>query len=143
MKKLFLLGIVVMVTAISAVAQEKETAPAKKDAKPTTEQKDVKPATSDQVKPDHIDWDKKIKDDLKLTNEQSEKYDALNKEYREKIDAVLKDASLDKDAQKEKKMNLKKEKEGKFLEILTPEQQTKFKELKESWEKKNSSKSGS
>jgi hypothetical protein len=156
MKKLFLLVVIAAMAVGSAVAQQqKETAPApaqkeakpaeQKDAKPAAEQKDVAPATTDQkekpsadqMKQDRAAWEKKFKEDLKLTAEQSEKYDALSKEYGEKISAIANDASLDKDAQKEKKMGLKKEKEAKFLEILTPEQQTKYKELKESMEKKN------
>jgi Spy/CpxP family protein refolding chaperone len=138
MKKLFLLLIVSAMAVTSAVAQQKETkpTPAQKDVKPATEQKDEKPS-ADQMKQDRVAWEKKFKEDLKLTTEQSDKYDALSKEYSEKINAIANDASLDKDAQKEKKMGLKKEKEAKFLEILTPEQQTKYKELKESMEKKN------
>jgi Spy/CpxP family protein refolding chaperone len=153
MKKLFLVLIVAAMAAGSAVAQQKETPPppVQKDAKPATDQKNVKPSTDqkdvapatdqkpspDQMKQDRAAWEKKFKEDLKLTAEQSDKYDALSKEYSEKIDAISKDASLDKDAQKEKKMGLKKEKESRFLEILTPEQQAKYKELKESMEKKN------
>ena len=128
MKKLFLLVIVAAMATISAMAQEKET-------KPATEQKEMKP--QDQAKLDREAWDKKVKEDLQLTAEQSEKYDALNKEYSEKFDVIANDASLDQNAQKEKKMGLKKEKESKFIEILTPEQQAKYKELKLSWEKKN------
>jgi len=133
MKKLFLLLIVAAMAVTSAVAQEqKEVKP--KDQKEVI-QKDVK--TPEQMKQERAEWEKKFKEDLKLTPEQSEKYDALSKEYGEKIDAVLKDASLDKDAQKEKKMGLKKEKEAKLLEFLTAEQQAKYKEMKESMEKKN------
>ena len=121
MKKLFLVVIVAAFAVTSAVAQEQKE-------KPATEQKDVK-QTTDQMKQDKAAWEKKFKDELKLTPEQTVKFDALNKEYGEKIDAVLKDASLDKDAQKEKKMGLKKEKEAKLLEILTPEQQAKYKEM--------------
>jgi Spy/CpxP family protein refolding chaperone len=136
MKKLFLLLVVAAMAVTSAVAQEpKEPTPApQKEVKPT-EQKDVK--TPDQMKQDRAAWEKKFKEDLKLTPEQSDKYDALNKEYSEKIEAIAKDATLDQAAQKEKKMGLKKEKEAKLLEILTTEQQAKFKELKESMEKKN------
>ena len=163
MKKLFLLVIVAAMAVGSAVAQQqKETtppptqkdvkpAPEQKDAKPAADQKDVKPATDqkevapatdqkppvDQMKQDRAAWEKKFKEDLKLTAEQSEKFDALSKEYGEKMEVISKDATLDKDAQKEKRMGLKKEKEAKFLEILTPEQQAKYKELKESMEKKN------
>lgn len=120
MKKLFLVGIVAAFAATSAFAQEQ------KDAKPQTEQK-----SPEQMKQDKAAWEKKFKEELKLTPEQTVKFDALNKEYSEKYDAVLKDASLDKDAQKEKKMGLKKEKEAKLMEILTTEQQAKYKEMVE------------
>jgi Spy/CpxP family protein refolding chaperone len=120
MKKLFLIVFVAAFAATSTFAQEKEV-------KPTTDQKDMKSA--DQMKQDKAAWEKKFKEELKLTPEQTVKYDALNKEYGEKIEAVLKDESLDKDAQKEKKMGLKKEKEAKLLEILTTEQQAKYKEM--------------
>jgi hypothetical protein len=104
---LLLLGFTVLVSSL-AVAQE---------------QKDLKK--------ERAEWEKKIKEELKLNPEQVVKYDALNKEYNDKIDAVLSDASLDKEAQKEKKMALKKEKEAKFMEFLTPEQQTTYKEIME------------
>src|SRR5206468_7538028 len=65
--------------------------------------KDVKPA-QDQKNPagqmDHAAWMKKFKEDLKLTDEQSQKFDALNKDYSEKIDAIGKDATLSADDQK-------------------------------------------
>ena len=85
------------------------------------EQKDYKKS--------HEEWEKKVKEELKLTNDQVVKYDALSKEYGEKMSAIAQDASLSKDAQKEKKMALKKEKETKLFEFLTPEQQAAYKEL--------------
>lgn len=72
------------------------------------------------------DWDKKVKTELALTDEQVAKYDAVCKDYGDKIDAVMKDASLTKEAQKEKKMELKKEKQAKLFEFFTPEQQAKY-----------------
>jgi Spy/CpxP family protein refolding chaperone len=75
------------------------------------------------------EWDNKIKTELKLTTEQVTKYDALNKEYDEKFIAISQDATIAKDAQREKRMALKKEKETKLFEFLTPEQQTKYREL--------------
>lgn len=86
------------------------------------------PAPKDH-KAERAEWEKKIKDELKLTPEQVVKFDALNKEYNDKIDVVAQDGGLSQDAQKEKKMALKKEKEARLLEILTPEQQAKYKEL--------------
>lgn len=81
------------------------------------------------AKPDKAEWDKKIKTELNLTQDQIVKYDALSKEYGEKMDGLMKDASLTKEVQKEKKMALKKEKEAKLFEFITPEQQTKYKEI--------------
>jgi Na+-transporting NADH:ubiquinone oxidoreductase subunit NqrC len=82
-----------------------------------------------EAKPDKVEWEKKIRTELNLTQEQTVKYDALNKEYSEKIDLLMKDASLAKEVQKEKKMALKKEKEVKLFEFLTAEQQVKYKEI--------------
>jgi len=82
-----------------------------------------------EMKSDQKDWDQKVKTELKLTDEQVVKYEAICKEYGEKIDAIKKDASLTKEVQKEKKMELKKEKQAKLFEFFTPEQQTKYNEL--------------
>ena len=80
-------------------------------------------------KKEKAEWDNKIKTELKLTTEQVTKYDALNKEYDEKFIAISQDATIAKDAQKEKRMALKKEKETKLFEFLTSDQQTKYREL--------------
>ena len=93
-------------------------------------------------KKERAEWEKKVKDELKLSTDQVAKYDALNKEYDEKISAIAQDATLDKDVQKEKKMALKKEKEGKLFEFLTPEQQTKYKELIEKKKKESEKPTG-
>ena len=107
------------------------------------QQSETKPAK--EVKKDQADWDKTVKDELKLTDEQTQKYDALSAEYKTRIDAVLQDASLTKEVQKEKKMALKKEKQAKLYEFLTPEQQTKYQELvdKKMREKEAAPKQGS
>ena len=94
------------------------------------------------MKHDKMEWEKKMKDDLKLTAEQSEKYDALNKEYGDKMYALSSDASLTKEAQKEQKMALKKEKESKLMSILTPEQQTQYKAMMDKKKKDKTPKAG-
>jgi len=109
MKKLLLLSFIAAFLTAPAFAQE-----TKKD-----KQKD------------HSEWQQKIKDELKLSSDQIALWDALNKVYKEKVDAVKADASLDEAAQKAKKTELKKEKEAKFLEILNPDQQVKYKEMLE------------
>jgi Spy/CpxP family protein refolding chaperone len=108
MKKLLLFMSAIALTATIAVAQEKKD-----------------------YKQERTEWEKKVKNELKLTADQTTKYDALNTEYNGKMDALAQDASLSMDAQKEKKMALKKEKEGKLFEFLTPEQQEKYKALVE------------
>ena len=125
MKKLFLMMAAIAMMSVAAVAQESKDKVVAADQK-TQPQKEVKLADMTAQK---AEWDKKVKEDLKLTPEQSTKFDALNKEYGDKIAAVQQDASLSQDAQKEKKMTLKKEKEAKLFEIFTPEQQAAYKDL--------------
>ena len=107
MKKVFFLMVAFAFVSTATMAQ--------------LEQKDYKKSQEE--------WDKKIKEDLKLTSDQVAKYDALNKEYSDKMSAVAQDATLSKETQKERKMALKKEKEGKLFEFLTPDQQNKYREL--------------
>jgi hypothetical protein len=120
MKKFLLFLVITAMVSTTALAQEQK-----------------------EVKQDKTEWDKKVKDELKLTDEQTVKYDALNKEYSDKISAVMNDASLTKDVQKEKKMALKKEKETKLMEFLTAEQVAKYKEMTEKKKKEMAAKQGS
>lgn len=97
-------------------------------------------------KKDRTEWEQKVKTELNLTAEQIVSFDAISKEYNDKIDALLSDTTMDKDAQKQQKMALKDEKNAKINGILTAEQQTKYKELvdkkKEETEKSNPSGTG-
>ena len=91
---------------------------------------------------EYAEWQQKVKDELKLTDEQVAKWEALNKEAKEKMDALSQDATLSKEVQKEKKMAIKKEKEAKFLELLTPDQQVKYKEMMEKKKKDSEARQG-
>jgi Spy/CpxP family protein refolding chaperone len=126
MKKFFLLAIVAIVSASVAIAQEQKTAEVKTDKQ--TDQK-AQPSRSEEI-------DKMITAELKLTEAQLEKYNALKKEFSEKKEAIAKDASLSNDVKKEKKGALMKEKETMFLSLLTPEQQAKYTERRAEIEKK-------
>ena len=119
MKKLLMLTIATAMVTTAALAQMDQ----KKD-----------------YKKERAEWENKIKTELNLTTDQVTKFDALNKEYNDKMELIASDASTDKEALKEKKMTLKKEKEAKLNEILTSEQQTKYKELMEKKKKEMSSK---
>jgi len=124
MKRLFLMMVAMAMVSMAAVAQEsKDKVAADPKVQTQKEMKSVDMATQ------KAEWDKKVKDELKLTPEQVTKFDALNKEYGDKMNAVQQDATLNQDAQKEKKMTLKKEKEAKLFEIFTPEQQAAYKNL--------------
>jgi Spy/CpxP family protein refolding chaperone len=124
MKKIMLL--------MSAVALVSTVALAQPEQKVQKDQKDYKK--------ERAEWETKIKTELNLTTDQVAKFDALSKEYNEKLEAIAQDATLTPDAQKEKKMALKKEKETKFLELLTTEQQAKYKEIMEKKKKEMSNK---
>lgn len=77
---------------------------------------------------EYAEWQQKVKQELNLTEDQVSKWNALDAEYKGKMNAA-KEASLDKDAQKAKMMELRKEKHAKFLEILSADQQSKYNEL--------------
>jgi len=117
MKKLLLLALSACFFTAIAVAQE----------------------TKDTKQVDPKEWDNKVKTELKLTQDQIVKYDAVGKEYGDKMEALKKEtANLTPEVQKERKMALKKEKQGKLFEFFTPKQQTKYTEMVE--EKKKATK---
>ena len=84
----------------------------------------------------YAEWQQKVKDEVKLTDDQVNRWNALDAEYKEKTNATMQSTSLDKDAQKAKMLELRKEKHAKFLELLSAEQQTKYTELIEKKKKK-------
>jgi Spy/CpxP family protein refolding chaperone len=121
MKKLLLLSIFTAIIASPVWSQE-------------TKEKDKQK--------EYAEWQQKVKEELKLTDEQVTKWEALNKDAKEKMDALSQDATMSKEVQKEKKMAIKKEKEEKFLQLLTPEQQAKYKEMMEKKKKETEAKQG-
>ncbi|HTM93628.1 MAG TPA: hypothetical protein VL095_14505 [Flavisolibacter sp.] len=124
MKKILLSAAIVSASVCAAYAQDqKTTQPAQQVVKETDQKSyEAKQAT---------EWENRLKTELKLTDEQLTKIAIVNKDFADKKEAVLKDATLTDDARKEKKEALKKEKESKFFEILTPEQQMKYKQMTE------------
>jgi len=123
MKKILLSVVIISATVCAAYAQDQKTTQQGSQVIKENDQK------SQQAK--QQEWDNMLKTELKLTDEQSTKLAAINKEFYAKKDAILNDASLTDDAKKEKKMALKKDKEAKTLEVLTPEQQVKYKQIVE------------
>ena len=78
---------------------------------------------------EYAEWQQKIKDEVKLTDDQVSKWNALDAEYKGKMDATMQATDLDKDAQKAKMLELRKEKHAKFLELLSADQQAKYNEI--------------
>ena len=74
-------------------------------------------------------WEQKVKDELKLTPEQTVSFDSIASEYNQKFDALMSDTTTDKSAVKDQKMSLKAEMQTKINAILTPEQQATYKSL--------------
>lgn len=111
MKKFFVLFAMMAIVSASAIAQDQAHQDPQKAAKDKTE------------------WDQKVKSELKMSADQSAKFDALNKEFAPKMEAIKSDASLNDEARKEKKMALMKEKQTRLAEFLSADQMTTYKRL--------------
>ena len=94
MKKLIVSCIIACMFCMPAFAQ---------DSKATDKQKE------------YAEWQQKVKDEVKLTDEQVSRWNALDADYKEKMNAIMQSQDLDKDAQKAKMIELRKEKHAKFL----------------------------
>ena len=123
MKKILFTAVIISASVFAAYAQDQKTTQQGSQIVKENDQK------SQQAK--QQEWDNMLKTELKLSDEQLTKLAAINKEFSAKKDAILNDVSLTDDAKKEKKMALKKDKEAKTLEVLSPEQQVKYKQLME------------
>ena len=134
MKKVFALALVAALFSAPAFSQDQKA----QEQKTTTDQKTVQ-KDPQQVNPAN-QWENKIKTELNLTPEQLEKFNALSKDFAGKKDEIAKDQTLNDDQKKEKKMALMKDKEAKFMEILTPDQQAKYKQMRADMEKKEKEK---
>ena len=124
MKRILLCAVIISASVCAAYAQDQKTT---QQVPPVVKENDQKAQMMKQAQ----EWENLLKTELKLTDEQSTKLTAINKEFSGKKEAILNDVTLSDDAKKEKKMALKKDKEAKTLEVLTPEQQVKYKQLME------------
>ena len=130
MKKIMLSAVIIAASVCAANAQDQKSTQ-QADQK-TTQPQVVKEVDQKSYQAKQAqDWENALKTELKLTDEQSTKIAILNKDFSDRKDAIQKDATLTDDAKKEKKEALKKEREVKFTEVLTPEQQAKYKLLVE------------
>jgi protein CpxP len=69
-----------------------------------------------------------LKKELVLTKDQNTKFDAIYKDYNEKMATARQNAGDDREAMRAKMMEMNKERDQKIEKILTPEQVKKFKD---------------
>lgn len=124
MKKILLSAVIVSACVYVASAQEQK--PVQQPSQ-VVKQNDQQSYQAKQA----ADWNNLLRTELKLTDDQVTKIAIINKDFADKKDAILKDATLADDAKLEKKEALKKDREAKMNEVLTPDQQVKYKQLME------------
>jgi Spy/CpxP family protein refolding chaperone len=125
MKKTLLTALVIAASVCTAIAQDHKTTTSS-DA-PVVKEADQKAAQAKKAQ----EWQELLKTELKLTEEQQTKIAELNKAFSERRQAIHNNTTLNDEAKTEKKMALKKAWDTQFLQILTPEQQVRYKELVE------------
>ena len=125
MKKILLSAVIVSACVYVASAQEQK--PVQQPSQ-VVKQNDQQSYQAKQA----ADWNNLLRTELKLTDDQVTKIAIINKDFADKKDAILKDATLADDAKLEKKEALKKDREAKMNEVLTPDQQVKYKQLMDS-----------
>lgn len=69
--------------------------------------------------------------ELNLSTDQQEKIKTLNSEFKAKFDDLKNNNSLTEEAKKDQRKSLKESRKSQLQAVLTPEQQAKFKEIKE------------
>ena len=130
---MFLLPAAVVFVSFSALSQESKEQ--SKEIRNTQEATSALSVDTNEpgkkVKKSNTEWDQKLKEALNLTEKQIFQMDKINKDFITKVEALKKNTNLSADELKEKKMELKKQKEESFMEILTPEQLSIYKSLLE------------
>ena len=80
--------------------------------------------------------------ELNLTSEQQQKVNVINADFKAKFDALRADTAQSREKRRESTKALLGEYNKAVNQVLTPEQQTKFKEWKEKIKKENEAKRG-
>jgi Spy/CpxP family protein refolding chaperone len=135
MKKMLVLIAFMAIVSAGAIAQNQRSQNQRSQDQTRAQQHPQREAR------DKAEWDRKIISELKLTQEQQTKYHDISREYDQQIDALKNDQSLTNEARKQRKMALKQEKMDKVNEILTPDQQARYKEMIDKKMKKENNKS--
>lgn len=75
--------------------------------------------------------------ELNLSSEQQSKVQTLNKEFRAKAEALRNDTTLNREDKARQRKELRQSRQEAFQAVLTPEQQTTWKEMKEKAPQRN------
>ncbi len=126
MKKTLFTAIVMCASVFAVSAQDQKTT-ATANAPVVAKEADQKAMQAKKAQ----EWNELLRTELKLTDEQVTKIADLNKAFGERRQAIHNNATLTEEVKSEKKMALKKAWDAQFLNILTPEQQVRYKELLE------------
>ncbi len=125
MKKTLLTALVIAASVCTAFAQDQK-ATTTSDA-PVVKEADQKSTEAKKAQ----EWNELVKTELKLTDEQQQKIAELNKVFGERRQSIHNNTTLTDEEKSQKKMALKKAWDTQFLNLLTPEQHAKYKELLE------------
>jgi Spy/CpxP family protein refolding chaperone len=91
------------------------------------------PGTPDGARPDHPDREKmreRMIKHLGLTADQQTKWQSIEQQERDAIKALREDTTLPRDQKRPKMEEIRKNFEGQRRALLTPDQQTKFDEMR-------------
>jgi len=123
MRKVLFTALIISASVCTAFAQGQKT-DASANA-PVVKETDQKSYEAKQAQ----DWQNLLAKELKLTDEQVNKIAALNKAFGDRGLAIENNAELSNEVKAERKAALKKAQEAQFMQLLTADQQARYKEL--------------
>ncbi len=129
MKRLLLTAFIIIASFCTAIAQDRVVAT---NVVPVENETDKKAAQAQHVK----EWQNMLVTELKLTDEQQKEIAELDQAVGKMANAIASNASLTEKEKKEKSMSLRKERNTRFIALLTTEQEVKYKEIIDAKKKK-------
>src|SRR4051812_3776986 len=123
MKKTFVTALVITASVCTAFAQDQKADAAANVT--VVKESDQKSYEAKQA----MDWQNLLVTELKLTDEQMKKIAEMDKAFGERRVAISKNTELTDEVKAERKEALLKARDKQFLQLLTADQQVKYKEL--------------
>ncbi len=125
MKKVLFTAFIVSASIGAAIAQDQKGVASAS----TTASKESAPKSPEAQRAQ--EWQNLVATELKLTDDQKKKIAEMDQAFGERRKAIVSNTEIEGPAKREKIMALYKEKEEQFNQLLTAEQQTKYKALVE------------